>query len=62
MRRAGFSERTTEGEVVIPDHFEPFEFKNVEMNFALKISEEIREKAQVRLFKSDGDQDRPNIV
>jgi hypothetical protein len=61
MRRAGFSERTTEGEVVIPNHFEPFEFKNVEINFAIKVSEEIRGKAQVRLFKGDADQDRPNI-
>jgi hypothetical protein len=31
------------------------------LNFALKVSEEIREKAQVRLFKGDADQDRPNI-
>ncbi len=50
---AGFSKREGD-EVVIPNYFEPFERKNVDIYFASSVSEGLV------LFRGDGDQDRPS--
>ena len=52
--RAGFSPVDPEGPDVVPDHFEPFERRNVRLWFSLK-------GPQAVLFKGDGDQDRPSL-
>jgi predicted N-acetyltransferase YhbS len=52
--RAGFTEVQPEGPDIVPDHFEPFERRNVRIRFAVKAHR------PVVLFKGDGDQDRPN--
>jgi hypothetical protein len=53
---AGFTAVDPEGKTIVPDHFEPFERRNVRIPFAIKSEE------PVVLFKGDGDQDRPNQV
>ena len=52
--RAGFAPVDPEGADVVPDHFEPFERRNVRLWFALKGPQPV-------LFKGDGDQDRPSL-
>jgi hypothetical protein len=53
--RAGFAPVDPEGPDVVPDHFEPFERRNVRLWFSLKGPQPV-------LFKGDADQDRPNRV
>lgn len=50
----GFKER---GEAVVPNYFEPFVRKNVDLMFAVKTDVE-----GYRIFKGDSDQDRPNLI
>src|SRR5580765_4183491 len=54
--QAGFSRIDPNGPDIVPDHFEPFERRNVRLWYAMKGAD-----APV-LFKGDGDQDRPNQV
>ncbi len=50
----GFKE--IKGETIIPNYFEPFEKKNVDIHYAAY------SKKPVVLFKGDCDQDRPNLL
>ena len=54
FEQAGFSRVDPDGPDVVPDHFEPFEPRNVRILFALKT------RQPAVLFKGDSDQDRPN--
>jgi hypothetical protein len=54
--RAGFRRIDPDGPEIVPDHFEPFERRNVRLWFSLKGSR------HGVLFKGDADQDRPNRV
>ncbi len=56
---AGFRLVDPEGELIIPDYFQPFVQKNIPMHFARYSPE--KEESFV-LFKGDSDQDRPNIM
>jgi hypothetical protein len=56
FEQAGFRWIDPEGVEIVPDHFEPFERRNVRLWFALK------GQPHEVLFKGDGDQDRPNRV
>ena len=47
-----------DGDIVIPNYFEPFVKNNVEINWAFKLSNNDHFFA----FKADGDQDRPNLL
>ena len=61
---AGFKNRYNK-KIIIPDHFEPFENKNIDINFAFKFkSEKIKKKyfKKVRFCKGDGDMDRPSKI
>jgi len=51
---AGFRLVDPDGDTIVPDHFEPFERKNIRLWYA------IRTVALPILFKGDADQDRPN--
>jgi hypothetical protein len=51
----GFTERKEDDENIIPNYFEPFEQKNVEIYYMTSCKEDFR------MFKGDGDQDRPSI-
>ncbi len=50
---------TGDGEVIIPLYFEPFERKNVNLDFHLLDTHKDR---PVRVFGGDGDADRPDIL
>ena len=54
FREAGFTQIDPEGPDIVPDHFEPFERRNIRLRFAVNTNQ------PVILFKGDGDQDRPN--
>ena len=56
MELAGFTRRSTEDINIIPNYFEPFVQKNVEINFFCNLKENFL------VCKADGDQDRPNIL
>lgn len=53
MDRAGFVQRVDEDENVIPNYFEPYVAKNVDIYYHTACE-------NARIFKADGDQDRPN--
>jgi len=57
LQQAGFAPLDlTSEEVVIPNHFQPFIQKNITLNFF--VDGEI--PVNLRIFKADGDQDRPS--
>ncbi len=56
FERAGFRWIDPDGAEIVPDHFEPFERRNVRLWFSLK------GPPHAVLFKGDADQDRPNRV
>jgi len=56
LEQAGFINRKKVNNLIIPNYFEPFEQKNIDLTFAYKT---IQTLPPVRLFKADGDQDRP---
>lgn len=45
--------------LILPNYFSPFERRNVEIEFAYKVTDA---ETPVRLFRADSDQDRPNRV
>ena len=55
---AGFSLLNNTQDVIIPNYFEPLVKKNIPLLF----SHNLYKKTNFRLFKGDGDQDRPNQV
>jgi hypothetical protein len=56
FERAGFWRIDPDGPDVVPDHFEPFERRNIALRFSWKGPQTLV------LFKGDADQDRPNRV
>ena len=52
----GFLKLNPIGDVIIPNYFEPFERKNIRIEFAYKAD------FNYVIFKGDSDQDRPNII
>ena len=59
LMQAGFINRNTVQGLIIPNYFEPFEQKNINLAFGYKT---LLSHTPVRLFKADGDQDRPNYA
>jgi hypothetical protein len=59
LQKAGFVDRRKVDDLIVPNYFEPFERRNIDLIFACKTSQE---KPAVRLFKADSDQDRPNQI
>ncbi len=57
MEEAGFTRRIAD-EVIIPNYFEPYEHRNVDINYAVKVLKGM----PWRIVKGDGDQDRPNVL
>jgi hypothetical protein len=56
----GFVRRTADSGVIVPNYFEPFEQRNVDLDFAWKIHGAPR--GPVVMVKGDSDQDRPNLL
>ncbi len=57
MMRAGFQRRISD-EVIIPNYFEPYEHRNVDINYAVKAPKGM----PWRITRGDGDMDRPNVL
>jgi len=57
LKQAGFVERMEDDDNIIPNYFEPFVQKNVEIYCAIDGKPE-----GVHIYKGDSDQDRPNIL
>jgi len=58
FRKAGYIRRSNYDDLVVPNHFEPFHQKNIDLNFGYKCPQIGR---SVRLFKGDCDQDQPRV-
>lgn len=56
IKKAGFKDKEKYKEVIIPEWFNPFYKKNIDYYYAYKN----KTKKSIRLFKGDGDRDRPN--
>lgn len=56
LKNSGFIERIEEDSNIIPNYFEPFVQKNIEIYYMSNCN------SKFRMFKGDGDQDRPSIV
>ena len=54
--KAGFVDRR-DSEVIVPNYFEPFVMKNIDLDYAIKSVTE----TEFNLYKADSDQDRPNL-
>lgn len=54
--KIGFEKLDLNGSIIIPNYFEPFLKKNIEIGFAIKSNYE-----NYVIFKGDSDQDRPSI-
>ena len=50
-----FEDISSSNDIIVPDHFEPYEKKNIDIHFMTS------NKQGTILFKGDGDQDRPSI-
>ena len=59
FKQSGYFDRYREKGLIIPNKFEPFEQKNINIFCAFKSN--YKNKA-IRLFKGDGDGDRPNSI
>lgn len=55
--QTGFNELDLDGELIIPNYFEPFEKKNIRIDLAYKAKFD-----GYVAFKGDSDQDRPNLL
>jgi len=56
MEEAGFEQLDPEGDIVLPNYFEPFLQRNGHMLYALKSQSDL----PAIICRADGDQDRPN--
>lgn len=58
FKEAGYIRRSDYDDLVVPNHFEPFHQKNIDLNFGYKCPQA---GEPVRLFKGDCDQDQPRV-
>ena len=56
LTSAGFFLREADDVNIIPNYFEPFEQRNIEIHISTNVQDKFR------MFKGDGDQDRPNSL
>ncbi len=57
IKRAGFTVRNKNSKIVVPNYFEPYVRRNIDIAFAFKNKNNNKE---VKIFRGDGDQDRPS--
>lgn len=57
MMLAGFEERRCHPGLIIPNYFEPFCMKNIDVSYSWN-----GDSAAGKIFKGDSDQDRPNVL
>ena len=56
MSRSGFLRREKGSEIIVPNYFEPFEKRNIDLDFLC------RSDVDFTICRADSDQDRPNII
>ena len=59
IRAAGFVNRGDYDDIIIPNYFEPFLKKNIDLDYAYKT---VVDDSKEVFFKADADQDRPNLL
>ena len=59
LKKAGFINRKEHPETIIPNYFEPFLKKNIDLDYAFK---SVDPEAMALFYKADADQDRPNML
>lgn len=59
LYKNGFLLRKKDSKTIVPNFFEPFESRNVELNYAYRYNLK-NDNRHPLLFKADGDQDRPS--
>ena len=59
LSSAGFKKIKLNTKIIAPNHFEPLEKKNIDINCAFKSS---KKEKNIRIFRGDGDGDRPSII
>ena len=59
IQRAGFMNIKEVKNLIVPSYFEPFEKKNIDIRCGYLIT---KAQTPVRIFKGDGDADRPNAI
>ena len=59
LKKAGYINRYNVKNLIVPNYFEPFVRENVDIFCAFKTS---LNKKKIKLFKGDGDGDRPSII
>lgn len=59
LKAAGFVSTTEYPDLVLPNYFEPFEQRNVDIRVAFRATGDLAARP-IRLFRADSDQDRPN--
>jgi len=55
---AGFLQRTPASDIIIPNYYEPFEQRNIELDFTCKAPS----NSEFSMCRGDADQDRPNCL
>lgn len=58
LARAGLVRLDPDGPIVVPNYFEPFERRNIPQLIACKLPEGV----SLRVFRADGDKDRPGLL
>jgi hypothetical protein len=58
LEHAGFADLDFAGHVIVPNRFEPLERRNVKVLYAIKSAS----ARDIKIFRGDGDQDRPNVL
>lgn len=61
LRASGFIDSELIPDLVLPNYFEPFEKKNIELKIAFKYIHQEQHRS-IRLMRADSDQDRPSQI
>jgi len=58
FNNAGFIKKKINGEIIIPNYYEPFLLENIDLDYAWKTID----NSEPIFFKAGADQDRPNVL
>ena len=60
LKKSGLNNKEDFKNLIIPNHFEPFENKNIDIFIAYQ--SKYNKNVNIRLFKADSDMDRPHYT
>tara|TARA_B100001540_G_scaffold284486_1_gene276840 strand:+ start:18660 stop:19721 length:1062 start_codon:yes stop_codon:yes gene_type:complete len=58
LKNTGLINKDNNKKIIVPNYFEPFVNKNIDIHIGFR---KFNERGKIRIFKGDGDQDRPNF-